>query len=158
LHPASGQPIAVPSQDIVLGCYYLTAMKATGKGAGKLFADVDEAIRAYEEGVIELHVPVKIRLNGELVETSVGRAILNQAIPEELGFLNKTFDKKTISQTVDRYFRIAGNEKTGQLLDRIKETGFKWATRGGMSISIADMIIPPEKYEMIRETKAKADN
>src|SRR5690606_36018344 len=156
LHPASGQPIAVPSQDIVLGCYYLTAMKATGKGAGKRFADVDEAIRAYEEGVVELHVPVKIRMKGEMVETSVGRAILNLAIPEELGYLNKVFDKKTISQTVDRYFRIAGNEKTGQLLDRIKETGFKWAMRGGMSISITDIIFPPENYEMILQTKAKA--
>ncbi len=157
LHPASGQPIAVPSQDIVLGCYYLTAMKAKGKGAGKLFSSVDEAVACMEAGGVELHVPVKIKMDGVLIETSVGRAILNQVIPKELGFINKSFDKKTISATIDRYFRIAGNEKTCLFLDAIKETGFKWATRGGMTVSINDMIIPPEKYEMIKGTKAKVD-
>ncbi len=157
LHPASGQPIAVPSQDIVLGCYYLTAMKQKGKGAGKLFCDADEALRAFENGHVELHVPVKVPIDGKLVETSVGRLILNQVIPKELGFLNKTFDKKAISQTIDRYFRIAGNEKTCVFLDAIKDIGFKWATKGGMSIAISDMIIPPEKYDMIKLSKKKVD-
>jgi DNA-directed RNA polymerase subunit beta' len=157
LHPASGQPIAVPSQDIVLGCYYLTAMKTKGKGAGKLFSSTDEAVSCLEAGGVELHVPVKILINGVLIETSVGRAILNQVIPKELGFINKSFDKKTISATIDRYFRIAGNEKTCLFLDAIKETGFKWATKGGMTVSINDMIIPPEKYEMIKGTKTKVD-
>ncbi len=157
LHPASGQPIAVPSQDIVLGCYYLTLMKKTGKGAGKMFSDGEEAIRAYEAGAIDMHVPIKVRIEGKMIETSVGRVMLNQVVPKELGFLNKTFDKKTISQTIDRQFRVAGNEKTCQFLDAIKETGFKSATRGGMSIAISDMIIPPEKYEMIAGTKKKVD-
>jgi DNA-directed RNA polymerase subunit beta' len=88
LHPASGQPIAVPSQDIVLGCYYLTAMKTKGKGAGKQFCSVDEAVSCLEAGGVELHVPVKILINGVLIETSVGRAILNQVIPKELGFIS----------------------------------------------------------------------
>ncbi len=157
LHPASGQPIAVPSQDIVLGCYYLSAVKTKGKGSNKMFSGPDEAIRAFEEGVVDLHVLVKVMIDGKLVETSTGRVILNQVVPKELGFLNKTFDKKTISQTIDRYFRIAGNEKTCVFLDAIKETGFRWATRGGMSIAIGDMIIPPEKYEMISQSKKKAD-
>ncbi|HLP42875.1 MAG TPA: DNA-directed RNA polymerase subunit beta', partial [Fibrobacteria bacterium] len=157
LHPASGQPIAVPSQDIVLGCYYLTAMKPTGRGAGKMFSSADEAIRAYEAGGVELHVPVKVRIEGQMIETSVGRIHLNQVIPKELGFINKSFDKKTISATIDRYFRIAGNERTCLFLDAIKELGFRWATRGGMSLSISDMIIPPEKYEMIKGTKTKVD-
>ncbi|HKP96310.1 MAG TPA: DNA-directed RNA polymerase subunit beta' [Fibrobacteria bacterium] len=157
LHPASGQPIAVPSQDIVLGCYYLTAMKAKGKGAGKMFSDANEAIACMEAGGVELHVPIKIRLDGVMIETSVGRVILNQIIPKELGFLNKSFDKKTISATIDRYFRIAGNERTCAFLDNIKELGFKWATKGGMTVAINDMIIPPEKYEMIKNTKTKVD-
>ena len=157
LHPASGQPIAVPSQDIVLGCYYLTAMKPKGRGAGKRFIGTDEAVSAYEAGAVELHVPVKVKIEGQMVETSVGRLILNSVIPKELGFINKTFDKKTISSTIDRYFRIAGNERTCVFLDGIKELGFKWATKGGMSIAIGDMIIPPEKYEMISGTKAKVD-
>jgi DNA-directed RNA polymerase subunit beta' len=157
LHPASGQPIAVPSQDIVLGCYYLTAMKTKGKGAGKMFSDANEAVACLEAGGVELHVPIKIRLDGVIIETSVGRVILNQIIPKELGFLNKSFDKKTISATIDRYFRIAGNERTCVFLDAIKELGFKWATKGGMTVAISDMIIPPEKYEMIKATKVKAD-
>ena len=157
LHPASGQPIAVPSQDIVLGCYYLTATKTKGKGEGKRFSDMDEAIRAYDNGAIDLHVLIKVRMDGKLVETSVGRVILNQITPKELGFLNKTFDKKTISQTIDKLFRLVGTERTCIFLDAIKETGFRWATRGGMSIAISDMIIPPEKYEMIKVTKGKAD-
>ena len=157
LHPASGQPIAVPSQDIVLGCYYLTAMKPKGKGAGKIFVDTTEAVQCLEAGGVELHVPIKVRLDGVMVETSVGRLILNTVIPKELGFVNKTFDKKTISATIDKYFRIAGNEKTCVFLDGIKELGFKWATKGGMSIAIGDMIIPPEKYEMIKGTKVKVD-
>ncbi len=157
LHPASGQPIAVPSQDIVLGCYYLTAMKAKGKGAGKMFSDANEAVACLEAGGVELHVPIKIRLDGVIIETSVGRVILNQIIPKELGFLNKSFDKKTISATIDRYFRIAGNERTCVFLDAIKDLGFKWATKGGMTVAINDMIIPPEKYEMIKATKVKVD-
>jgi DNA-directed RNA polymerase subunit beta' len=157
LHPASGQPIAVPSQDIVLGCYYLTAMKPTGKGAGKMFTDATEAVQCLEAGGVELHVPIKVRIDGVLIETSVGRTILNSVIPKELGFINKTFDKKTISATIDRYFRIAGNERTCIFLDAIKDLGFKWATKGGMSIALGDMIIPPEKYEMIKGTKVKVD-
>src|SRR5207237_27830 len=82
--------IAVPSQDIVLGCYYLTAMKTKGKGAGKMFSSVDEAVSCLEAGGVELHVPVKIKMDGVIIETSVGRAILNQVIPKELGFINKS--------------------------------------------------------------------
>ncbi len=157
LHPASGQPIAVPSQDIVLGCYYLSAVKATGKGAGKMFADAQEAMTAYDAGVVDLNVLIKVRIDGQMIETSAGRVFLNQIIPKELGFLNKNFDKKTISATIDKYFRIAGNERTCKFLDAIKETGFKWATRGGLSIAIGDMVIPPEKNEMIEKTKGKVD-
>ena len=157
LHPASGQPIAVPSQDIVLGCYYLTAMKPKGHGAGKIFTDANECVQCLEAGGVELHVPIKVRIDGTMIDTSVGRVILNGVIPKELGFINKTFDKKTISATIDRYFRIAGNERTCVFLDQIKEIGFKWATKGGMSIALGDMIIPPEKYEMIKGTKVKVD-
>ncbi len=157
LHPASGQPIAVPSQDIVLGCYYLTTMKPAGKGAGKAFSDGDEAVQAYEAGYLDLHVPIKVRLDGKMIETSVGRVIFNQIIPKELGFQNQTFDKKTISSTIDKFFRIVGNEGTCKFLDDVKNMGFHWAMRGGMSISLDDMIIPPEKYEMIKATKAKVD-
>src|SRR3954466_6706109 len=103
-------------------------------------------MQAYEAGCIPLHNVIKVRIDGVMVETSVGRLVLNQVIPKELGFINKNFDKKTISATIDRYFRIAGNERTCVFLDGIKELGFKWATKGGMSLAIGDMIIPPEKY------------
>ena len=157
LHPASGEPIAIPSQDIVLGCYYLTALNSEEKGTGKHFSSAEEAIKAYEAGYIGLHAIVKVQLKEGLTETSLGRIIFNEIIPDELGFVNQTFDKKTISKTVDRLYRIAGNERTCQLLDDIKETGFKWSTLGGMTVSINDMIIPQEKHDMIAETKARVE-
>jgi DNA-directed RNA polymerase subunit beta' len=158
LHPASGQPIAIPSQDIVLGCFYLTSIHPNGKGHGRMYSNVEEVIQAYNAHVIDLHALIKVRISGEMVETTAGRVLFNEVVPQEhLGFVNETMDKKTISKTVDRLYRIVGNEQTCAFLDNIKKTGFQYATKGGLSVSIGDMVIPDEKYKMIEETKAKAE-
>ena len=157
LHPASGQPIAIPSQDIVLGCYFLTLPRAGAKGEGKYFGESEEVIAAYQAGVLELQTKIKFQYNGELIETTPGRVIFNDIVPDKLGFINETMDKKTISKTIDALYRVTGNEETCEFLDNIKMTGFKWSTKGGLSVAISDMVIPPEKYDMIDQTKARAE-
>ncbi len=157
LHPASGQPIAIPSQDIVLGCYYLTLPKTGAKGEGKRYSNGEESIKAYNAGVVDLHAKVKVNVNGEMIETTPGRIIFNQIVPKELGYVNETMDKKTISKTIDTLYRLTGNEETCEFLDNIKMTGFTWSTKGGLSVSIKDMVIPDEKYKMIEATKEKTE-
>jgi len=159
LHPASGQPIAIPSQDMVLGCFYLTSVRKGAKGEGKKFSSVEEVIMAHDHKVIETHALIKVFYDGDMLETTAGRLIFNEIVPKDiLGYVNETLDKKTISKVVDRLYRKAGNEQTCKFLDRLKITGFQWATRGGLSIGIEDMIIPKEKYLMIENTKTKAKN
>ncbi len=158
LHPASGQPIAVPSQDIVLGCFYLTSVKKGVKGEGKLFSDPEEVEQAHVAGAVDTHAWIKVRINGKIIETSVGRVFFNQIIPIDLmGFVNDTMGKKAISKVIDALYRLVGNERTCEFLDDVKALGFKWATKGGLSIGIEDMIIPEEKYKMIADTKKKTD-
>ncbi|MBF0429795.1 MAG: DNA-directed RNA polymerase subunit beta' [Fibrobacteria bacterium] len=157
LHPASGQPIAVPSQDIVLGCYYLTHSKDGGRGEGKSFSSVDEVQQAHHAGVIETHSWIKVQIKDEIIKTTAGRVIFNEIIPDSLGYINEHMDKKAISKVIDRLYRQKGNEETCHLLDKIKKTGFRWATKGGLSVSISEMIIPPEKGEKLKETQAVVD-
>jgi DNA-directed RNA polymerase subunit beta' len=242
LHPASGQPIAVPSQDIVLGLYYLTKPRVNLKADGseyspeeyktslRRFSDEEEAMRAYyatqdkaylgydniveeqfrtwdlDQGDInrsrkydditlnksilvrieagrriytsEIYTPVQVRddegkewvaeagekvqnvtlLQQTLVETTPGRCALNDVVPAELGFVNTTFDKKSISRSVDDLYRIAGNGVTVKYLDGLKNLGYRWATKSGISAAICDMIIPPEKKAMLEESQEKADH
>ncbi|MFC1584729.1 DNA-directed RNA polymerase subunit beta' [Fibrobacterota bacterium] len=155
LHPASGMPIAIPSQDIVLGCFYLTRVQPKAMGAGKIFTDTEEVLQAHHAGIIDTHALIKVRINGEMVETTPGRVVFNEIVPDMLGFVNEPMDKKAISKVVDKLYRKEGNEKTCKFLDDIKVIGFTWATQGGLSIGIEDMIIPPEKKEMIEETKQR---
>lgn len=158
LHPASGQPIAIPSQDMVLGCFYLTSHKPGAKGEGKMFSDVTDLLQAHYHGVVETHAMIKVRYNGEMLQTTPGRIIFNEIVPQHvLGYVNEVLDKKTISRVVDKLYRSLGNEGTCKFLDRLKVIGFQWATRGGLSIAIEDMIIPKEKYEMIKNTQKKAN-
>ncbi len=156
LHPASGHPIAIPSQDIVLGCYYLTLINPDAKGKGKIFTSPEEVQQAHNADVVDTHALIKVKIKGVLIETTPGRVIFNDIVPDKLGFINEPMDKKAISRAVDRIYRLAGNEETCAFLDNIKKTGFTWSTRGGLSIGIDDMIIPPEKYDMINTTKIKA--
>ena len=164
LSPANGSPIIVPSQDIVLGLYYLTREKVNAKGAGMCFADVAEAQRAYETGAVALHAMVKIRVNdvdvtddGEitsvrrLVDTTVGRGILSKILPAGLLFdlVNHTMDKRAISGLIDDSYRRVGLKDTVIFVDHLMYTGFKYATYAGVSFCADDMVIPKEKQSIL---------
>ena len=193
LHPASGQPIAVPGQDIGLGRYYLTKPRPGRKGEGMHFFDAAEAIRAYENGVVDLNAVVYLKLKagrkiymgalekdavclmesaddegnieksvkaGEkfkfltlkeenIIKTTVGRIIFNEFVPAQLGYANETFGKKVIAKSIDDLYRRTGNRITVDYLDNLKANGYKWATRAGSSVAIAEMVIPKEKQEML---------
>ncbi|GAV24251.1 DNA-directed RNA polymerase subunit beta' [Carboxydothermus islandicus] len=155
LNPKDGKPVVVPTQDMVIGSYYLTVEKPGAKGEGKKFAHPEEVIMAYEEGVIELHTKIKVRypVRGEIVEleTTPGRIIFNEVIPEELRFINHLVDKKALGKIVTESYRKLGYEKTGYLLDGLKKLGFHYATKAGLTIGIVDITVPKEKQEILEE-------
>ena len=151
LNPKDGRPVAVPTQDMVLGCYYLTEEKPGAPGEGKIFKDKNEAVMAYYNDAVDLHARIKVRhVDGVLLETTVGRLIFNDVVPEQLGYLNQAMDKKSLSELVDNCYRKLGFAATGLLLDGIKKTGFRFATRAGVTISISDIIIPEGKGEVLK--------
>src|SRR5438309_1789804 len=151
LSPAYGKAITSPTRDIVLGSYYLTQEKQGARGEGKIFSTPNEAILAYESGAVALHAKVKVRLtrDSELIETTVGRVIFNEAIPEELRFINDVADRKVLSQVVSEAYNRLGSTKTVQLLDALKDLGFKYATRSGMGIAVDDIAIPAQKDKIL---------
>ena len=151
LKPSAGEPIIVPTQDMILGCYYLTHIRKGLKGEGSAFANVDEAINAYQLDYVHLQAIVKVRVNEEIVETSVGRLIFNQLLPEGLGFQNETMNKKTLKNLFTSCFNLCGEEATAIMADKIKKGGFEYATTSGLSIGHADMVIPGKKTEIIEE-------
>jgi DNA-directed RNA polymerase subunit beta' len=153
LSPANGKPIINPSQDIVLGLYWLTRIRPGAKGNGKIFGSVQEAQYAYESGLVDLQAACKVRINGKLRETSIGRSILSDVVPKEVPFedLNLVMNKKQIAALIDKTFRLAGAKATCILADRIMELGFKYSTQAGMSIAIDDMIIPASKKSLIAD-------
>ncbi|KJS14329.1 MAG: DNA-directed RNA polymerase subunit beta' [Peptococcaceae bacterium BRH_c8a] len=155
LNPKDGHPVAIPTQDMVLGCYYLTMDKDGDPGEGKIFYGDEEAILAYDNNVITLHAKIKVRIKGELVETTVGRVIFNQALPSGEPFFNSVTDKKSLSKIVDNSYRKYGFAETGELLDGIKKLGFQYATKGGVTIGNADIIIPKEKKGILAEADAQ---
>ena len=151
LSPSNGEPIIVPSQDVVLGLYYLTRDKINAKGEGSVFADLCEVHRAYAVGAVVLHAKVKLRLGGKLIDTTVGRALFSEILPKELPFdlVNKTMTKKGISGLIDTCYRTAGLKKTVIFADQLMYLGFKHATKSGISIGVTDLIIPEDKHEII---------
>lgn len=155
LSPASGKPIINPSQDIVLGMYWLTRARPGAKGTGKVFSSVAEAQYAYETGLVDLQAMCKVRINGKLEDTSVGRAILSDSVPREVPFneVNVVMNKKQIAALIDKTFRLAGAKATCILADKIMELGFKYSTAAGMSICIDDMVIPAAKKTLISEAE-----
>jgi DNA-directed RNA polymerase subunit beta' len=177
LKPVDGKAIAVPSQDMVLGSYYLTLDPiATEKGAGNAYRNYDEAIMAYECRELEIHAPIKVRVEKEIdgvkkskvIETTLGRLIFNRNIPQDLGYVDRSKDpfgleiefvagSKQLSQIVDRAIKIHGLTMAAEVLDSIKAMGYKYSTRASMSISVADMIIPKEKYTIVKEAEKKVD-
>lgn len=155
LSPANGRPIINPSQDVVLGLYWMTRIRPNAKGQGKVFSSVQEAQYAFESGLVDLQATCKVRINGKLQETSVGRAILSDSVPREVPFheVNTVMNKKAIAALIDKTFRAAGAKSTAILADKIMELGFKYSTLAGMSICIDDMIIPASKANLLGDAE-----
>src|SRR3989338_8130225 len=153
LSHASGKPIIVPTQDIVLGLYYMTRSKVFGKGEGLIFSNTDEVLFAFHSGQVELHTRIKVRLDKKLVETTVGRIILRETIPSQIPFevYNKVMDKKAVAELVETAYRVSGPKETVILADRLRTLGYEYATRSGMSICIQDMKVPAKKDELLKE-------
>src|SRR5918912_1461651 len=179
LSPANGAPIAVPSQDIVLGCYYLTKAKSGAKGEGRAFGNPEDVMIALEAGELETLSPIRLRYTGDLqdltasrddqdvlhtevqtvsnkiINTTVGRVILNQSIPHEMPFINGLLKKKGLQQLVQSCYLKFGLEKTVEMLDSLKNLGFTYATRSGLSIGIDDLVIPSEKATLVERARAE---
>lgn len=155
LSPASGSPVIVPSQDIVLGIYYLTKEDLAAKGAGHVFSSLEEARVAYDHGEVELQAPVKVRLRKEIVQTTIGRALLSEVIPSDISFetFNRVMGKKELAALVERCFRNCGPKKTVLMADAIRTLGYSYSTQAGLSIAISDMIIPDEKKTLLEEAE-----
>ncbi len=174
LAPKDGKPITTPSQDMVLGSYYLTLVHPGEEGEGKVFKDYDEMIQAYDAGDVGIHAKVKVRVKldeedkGQLVESTVGRFIFNAKLPQDLGFVDRTkdkyslevdrlVDKKMLGSIVDRCYRRHGNIITSHVLDNIKATGFHYSTLGAMTVSMADVIVPEAKVGLIEKAEKRVD-
>ena len=178
LKPADGKAVAVPSQDMVLGSYYLTIEKPDAKGAGSIYRDFNEAQMAYANGDLDLHAPIKVRVEKEIdgvmkskiIDATLGRLIFNEPIPQDLGFCDrstpdKLFDleiafpttKSHLGKIIDRTIKKHGAAVTAEVLDKIKANGFRYSTQASISISVSDMTVPPKKYEIIAEADKRID-
>ena len=196
LKPSDGKPVAVPTQDMVLGSYYLTLTKFDEPGAGKIFRSEDEAVMAYESGAIGLHSPIRVRRTGEwngetitrMIDATVGFFIFNRSIPQDLGFAKRTegheldleicftrknedkviieseddikqnkVGKKTLGKIIDACIKKHGTSETAIVLDNIKSTGYKYSTKGAITVSVSDAIIPPKKAEYIAESEKEIE-
>ncbi len=178
LKPSDGKPVVVPTQDMILGSYYLTMDKDGEPGEGKVFSTVDEAVMAYDEGYIGLHSKIKVRItkeiNGEkaskLIDTTLGKIIFNNPIPQDLGFVDRTdpenafkleveflVNKKTLGQIIDKCIKQHGVNIASQMLDEIKAQGYKYSTKSGITVAVCDATIPPHKAELLSEAEEKVD-
>ena len=170
LKPSDGRPVTVPTQDMVLGSYYLTLVKDGEPGEGKVFRDVNEALMAYQEGVVGLHAPIRVRMTKELggkkmsklIDATVGRLIFNEPIPQDLGYVDRSnsenlfnlevsflVGKKQLGQIIEKCIKVHGTAKTAEVLDKIKAQGFKYSTRGAITVAVCDAVIPPQKKELL---------
>ena len=179
LKPQDGHPVTVPTQDMILGSYYLTIEKDDEPGIGKVFSSADEAIMAYENGYVGIHSPIKVLVEKEnrkgeksrkVVDATVGRILFNQNIPQDLGFVDRTnpetmFDyeftdvvgKKQLGKIIDRCIRVHGTTKTAEVLDLIKAAGYKYSTRGAITVAVSDIEVPEKKKEILVDAEAKVD-
>ncbi|MFO7768900.1 MAG: DNA-directed RNA polymerase subunit beta' [bacterium] len=153
LSPAHGRPIDIPTQDMVLGIYYLTKQNPDAQGKESPFQSIDEAIMAYHFGNVSLHGTVHIRMGGRIVETTIGRILFNEIVPEGIPFVNEVLDKRGTEALAGKVHRLVGNRGTVEFLDRLKDLGFHYATMSGATVSIDDITIPPEKEQMIADAQ-----
>jgi len=154
-HMATGKPIVVPSQDIVLGCYYATKEAIGAPGEGRAFFGPEEVRMAYDNNEIGLHTKIKVRWMGKRIETTVGRVFFNQIIPAKMGYNNKVMSKKELGKLVGEIHKKLTQDETVKFLDDLKDLGFRFATRGGLTVAIEDMKIPEEKTAMIAQAKVE---
>ncbi|BCS90240.1 DNA-directed RNA polymerase subunit beta' [Pseudodesulfovibrio sediminis] len=159
LSPSNGTPIINPSQDIVLGLYYLTTPRSFEKGEGMIFADKGEVISAYDFGAVGIHARIKVRIDGEIVETTTGRIIVSELLPKNVPFelVNCVLNKKNIAALVTGAYRLAGTKATVILCDRIKDLGYEFATRAGVTIGVKDLKIPDAKAKMLATANSEVD-
>ena len=178
LKPQDGKPVAVPTQDMILGAYYLTIEEDGVKGEGMIFKDKDEAMMAYQDGAISIHAKIKVRMfkeiDGEMkskiIDTTIGKIIYNEVIPQDLGFVDRSnpdnaFDlevnfpvtKKTVKGIVSNCIKVHGISRSAELLDDIKSLGYKYSTKGAITVAISDVIIPAEKKEILAASEEKVD-
>jgi len=159
LSPANGKPIIIPTQDIVLGIYYMTRERPYVKGEGKVFSNPEEVRIAYDATEVDLHARIKVRLDGEVVETTVGRVLLKEILPEEIPFrlINKVMKKSELANLIDYCYRYGGDKKTVLLSDRLKGLGYYYATLAGISISLDDMLIPSNKGKLLQEAQREIE-
>ncbi len=178
LKPSDGKPVTVPTQDMILGSYYLTLDKAGEKGEGKVFRDIDEAMMAYETGVVSLHAAIKVRREEDfegrhivdIVDTTVGKIIFNRPIPQDLGFVDRSIPgnelkfeidfltgKKQLGQIIKKCLEKHGTQPTSVVLDAIKAQGYKYSTKSAITVAVCDATIPPQKKELIAEAEKRVD-
>ena len=157
LSPATGKPVVVPTQDMVLGIYYLTRERPFGKGENMVFSSTDEVERAMDAGVVELHSRIVCRIRGNREKTTVGRAILSTILPTELPFtaVNRELTKKDVGVLIEDCYRVAGNKATVLLADRLKVLGYTYATKSGASFALCDVVVPESKYSTVAETESE---
>ena len=165
LNPANGAPITVPSQDMVLGLYYITKPRPGALGEGLVFYSPEEAEIAYNEKKVALHAPIKVKtydvINGErvltMIETTVGRILFNKCVPEQVGYINELLSKKSLRDIIGNVIEICGVARTAQFLDDIKDLGYYMAFKGGLSFNLGDVIIPAEKEQLVKEGNAEVE-
>ena len=159
LSPKDGTPIIVPSQDIVLGMYYMSRVRPFARGYDKVFSSKEEAQFAYHTNNLHLQAPIKIRLNGQLIETTVGRTFVYDVTPKSLGYdaINKILNKKELAKLIDLAYRKSSEKETVMFADAIMKMGYEYATKAGISINIKDMVIPKEKPQIIDTAQAEVD-
>jgi DNA-directed RNA polymerase subunit beta' len=158
LSPAHGGPIAVPSQDMVLGLYYMTKSRAGLLGEGMRFGSTIEVVQAYDQGRAAMHARVKVRIHtGEVIDTTVGRVLFNELVPNESGFINEVLTKKNLRGVIGRVFAAVGLARTAQFLDDIKRAGFERATAGGLTFALSDIVIPDAKIELIEKAQKEVE-
>lgn len=155
LKPANGEPITIPTLDIVLGIYYITHIKPEAKGTGMLFTGIDEAILAYNSDVVAVNAAVKLSHNGEIIDTSVGRAIFNDILPEKMRFVNEEQTKGSLKAIVAKMLEVCGEEETAAFVDRVKTLGFDSVTRSGISWGMDDLQIPKSKAKILADAEVK---
>ena len=160
LVPSSGRPIVTPNQDMVIGLYYLTAVKEGAKGEGRYFGSIDEVIHAYNAGAISLHAMITLRLDDEertRLETTAGRLFVNAILPEGMEYINHELDKKKLVNLVESLYKTIGANDTAKILDEIMQLGFQFSTQSGTTVSVEDIAVPPTKHQRIRAAEEEVE-